>query len=61
MEEQLGIVAQYLKDNPNITLKIDGHSDNRGTTAQTLQRSQSRAKAASDFLISQGIPQEKII
>jgi OOP family OmpA-OmpF porin len=49
-----GIVA-VLKDQPAITLEIQGHTDSRGEDAHNMKLSQSRAEAVKHYLAEHGI------
>src|SRR5215468_8692031 len=47
--------AAYLKSNPNLLVLIEGHCDERGTIEYNLALGERRAKAAMNYLVSQGI------
>lgn len=51
----LNAVAQVLKDNPDITLEIQGHTDNKGKPAYNQKLSEDRAASVRTYLIQQGI------
>ncbi len=53
--EGLNEVAEILKTYAHTTMKIDGHSDNTGTTAGNLVLSQKRADAVKTYLVSKGV------
>ena len=46
----------FLKDNPNVKVEIQGHTDNVGSDAYNLKLSEARAKAVYDLLVAMGIP-----
>ena len=50
----LSVVAQVLKDNPEITLSIEGHTDSRGNANYNKKLSANRAKAVLDHLVKTG-------
>jgi peptidoglycan-associated lipoprotein len=50
--------ARWLKDNPKVRVKIEGHCDERGTTEYNLALGERRAKAVKRLLIALGV--EKI-
>jgi outer membrane protein OmpA-like peptidoglycan-associated protein len=52
--EILDTVAQILRDFPNITLEIQGHTDDRGRDSYNLELSICRAGAVRDHLITRG-------
>lgn len=58
--ETLAQKAEFLKTNPNITIQIEGHCDERGTTEYNLALGERRAKAAQDYIVSLGITKERI-
>jgi hypothetical protein len=47
--------------NDNLTLMVVGHADVRGAKNYNLQLSERRAELAKEYLVSQGIPEEKIL
>ena len=47
-------VAQALRD-ANVTVRIEGHTDNVGKRSENLQLSQDRADAVKDYLIKEGV------
>ena len=49
---------QYTDD--NLTLLVVGHADVRGPESYNLQLSERRAELVKDYLVSQGIPEDKI-
>ena len=52
--------AQFLKDNPTLTVQIEGHCDERGSVAYNLGLGDRRANSARDFLTSQGISADRV-
>ena len=47
--------ADYLKDNPNVRIRIEGNCDERGTNEYNLALGERRANSARKFLISLGV------
>lgn len=54
-QDRLRGKAQWLKDNPNASVIIEGHCDERGTNEYNLALGERRAEAAKAFLIDMGI------
>ncbi|MEX2224148.1 MAG: peptidoglycan-associated lipoprotein Pal [Candidatus Rokuibacteriota bacterium] len=52
--------AAYLKANSNQLVLIEGHCDERGTSEYNLALGERRAKAAMNYLVSQGIEASRI-
>jgi type IX secretion system PorP/SprF family membrane protein len=53
-------VAQLLKGNKYLKVKIIGHSDNLGSKKRNQEISEKRAKMVMEYLISQGIDKKRI-
>ena len=52
--------ANWLKSNPNQLVLIEGHCDERGTNEYNLALGERRAKAAMNYLVSQGVQASRI-
>ncbi|HPJ94644.1 MAG TPA: peptidoglycan-associated lipoprotein Pal [Deltaproteobacteria bacterium] len=52
--------AAFLKANAKFTIEIQGHCDERGTSEYNMALGERRAKAAADYLMSQGVSSDKI-
>jgi len=52
----LKLNAEALRDRPGIQVAIEGHCDERGTTAYNEALGQSRAKEVRDYYIRLGLP-----
>lgn len=52
--------SQTLRENPDLTVVIEGHCDERGTTEYNLALGEKRAKAAREYLVDLGIKPERI-
>lgn len=53
-------IAKILKENPNISIEISGHTDSRGRSSLNRKISQERASSIMEYLISQGIDKTKL-
>lgn len=51
----LNEVAKVLQQYPNITIRIEGHTDSRGKAAYNKTLSQQRAESVRQFLVGRGI------
>ena len=58
--ENLRQLAQSLQRYPGTEVLIVGHTDNVGTDAYNLTLSQRRAESAKSYLVSMGIPSDRI-
>lgn len=52
--------ARYFAQYSNVTFTIEGHADERGTREYNLALGERRANAAKNYLVSLGIPAERI-
>jgi peptidoglycan-associated lipoprotein len=53
--------AEYLlKQNPAIKVQIEGHCDERGSDEYNLALGEKRAKAALNYLVTLGVPTERL-
>ena len=58
--EALSISANFLRANPQVRISIEGHCDERGSTAYNLGLGDRRANAAREFLVSLGIGADRV-
>jgi peptidoglycan-associated lipoprotein len=47
--------AEWMKSNPSSLVKVEGHCDERGTSAYNLVLGEKRAKAARNYLVELGV------
>ncbi|UBM58371.1 OmpA family protein [Marinilongibacter aquaticus] len=57
---ELNNVVKMLKENPEMRIRVDGHTDNQGDSGLNKILSLDRAKNVRDYLIGQGIAAERI-
>lgn len=54
MQVDLDKLIIFLADNPNMGLKISGHTDSQGDVNRNLRLSQARADAIKSYILSKG-------
>lgn len=52
--------AEWLKSNPGAMIKVEGHCDERGTSAYNLVLGEKRAKAVRNYLVELGISANRL-
>ena len=52
--------ARFLKENPTISVSIQGHTDDVGDAGKNVTLSENRAKGVKDYLVSQGIDAKRL-
>jgi len=58
---ELNKVGAFMKDNSIRLIEIGGHTDNEGSEMYNQKLSEGRAKAVVDYLVSQGIPADRML
>ncbi|GAB3219018.1 OmpA family protein [Algoriphagus aestuariicola] len=59
-EASLDDLADFLRENPRIVIRINGHTDNAGDPGLNKQLSLERAGSVRDFLVSKGVSFENL-
>jgi len=62
-EDQKEVMAknsQWLKSNPSVKVRLEGHCDERGTAEYNLALGQKRAEGVKSFLEGMGIPSQRL-
>ncbi len=57
----LAAQARWLLENPNVRASIEGHADERGTREYNMALGERRANSAKNFLVSQGVPADRLL
>lgn len=60
-QKVLDKLAVYLKNNPNIVVKLNSHTDARGNKYNNLRTSQKVAEKAEEYLLKKGIDDRNLI
>ena len=58
--EALDNLISLLNENPNVTIELSAHTDNRGSDAYNERLSQRRAESVVNYLIEHGIAQDRL-
>ncbi|TLF44204.1 OmpA family protein [Maribacter aurantiacus] len=58
---ELDKVVEAVQNFPNIKLRIETHTDSRGSNATNQKLSQERSDIVRDYLVSKGVPSETIL
>jgi OOP family OmpA-OmpF porin len=56
----LELVAERLRENPDVRVRIEGYTDERASHAHNLELSQERAEAVKRILVGFGIPADRL-
>lgn len=60
-EAELNKLVQFLKDNPTVKIRIEGHTDNVGSAADNQKLSTARAYSVVNYLIEHGIKDDRLV
>ena len=59
-EYELENIVDVLRNNPNMVIKIESHTDSRGSDRYNMKLSDRRAKSTKDYILSRGIDPSRI-
>lgn len=59
-EEGVAMLAEFLRNHPDINVELAGHTDNVGSDAYNLKLSQSRAEVVLQALVAKGIDGQRL-
>jgi len=57
---ELDKLVELMKKNPEMVIKVEGHTDNRGTDAYNMDLSERRSRSTVQYVISKGIAKDRI-
>lgn len=60
-EVELKFLLKFLKQNPSMSIEVQGHTDDVGKDEDNLNLSQKRAESVRDYLIERGINPERLV
>jgi peptidoglycan-associated lipoprotein len=60
-KDSLNYLYETLIDNPGFVIELSSHTDYRGSDAANQKLSEARAKSCVDYLISKGIPADRMV
>jgi len=58
--EELDQYVELMKENPNMLIKLEGHTDYRGDAKKNMELSESRVKVTKDYFVNKGIDKKRI-
>ncbi|ELR72787.1 Putative outer membrane protein [Fulvivirga imtechensis AK7] len=58
--QELDELVEMLKQNENITIQLEGHTDFRGNAKQNMKLSEERVEAVKEYLVGKGIDKKRI-
>lgn len=59
-ERVLNVHAKYMLDNPDMSLRINGHTDERGGREYNIALGERRAQSVGRFLETRGVPSNRL-
>jgi OmpA-OmpF porin, OOP family len=58
--DELDMVVDFMKLNPNVSIQLSGHTDNRGRHDMNMKLSRERVDAVKAYLVSKGVESRRI-
>ena len=59
-KSELQVIVGFMKENPEVKIRIEGHTDNIGSEEYNLELSKRRAKSVYSYLIEKNIPPNRL-
>ena len=60
LTKDAALLKQIFQQDPNFSVVVEGHCDERGSAEYNLALGDRRATAAKDFLVQQGVPADRL-
>jgi OmpA-OmpF porin, OOP family len=57
---ELDLVLNMMRENPNMIIQLEGHTDYIGSASDNMKLSQRRVESVKDYLVSQGINKSRL-
>jgi len=57
---ELDLIARFLQRRPEVVIRIEGHTDNRGTPAYNYRLSRRRSENVRQYLLRRGVPERQL-
>ena len=57
---ELDRVVDFMRTNPGVKIRLEGHTDSRGVPKHNLRLSKARVESVEEYLVSKGISQRRI-
>lgn len=57
---ELDHFVELMKENPNMLIQLEGHTDYRGDAKKNMELSESRVNATRDYIVNKGIDKKRI-
>lgn len=58
--QELDMVVDFMKANPSVRIRLEGHTDNTGVPKHNLRLSQARVESVEEYLVDHGIDHRRI-
>lgn len=58
--DELDMVVDFMKINPNVEIELRGHTDNRGLHDLNMKLSRERVNTVKEYIVSKGVEQKRI-
>jgi outer membrane protein OmpA-like peptidoglycan-associated protein len=59
--EMVGRMAQFMKESPDVNIRVEGHTDAAGAPAYNMSLSKRRALSVAGYLVDQGVDPARIL